>query len=509
MPGLLAPGWLWGLTALLVPVAIHLLSRGSSPRLRLGTLRFLEGAETRTVRRLRLTERSLLAARCAILALLALILAEPFEWREPRGAGSGRGLLLIDPALAAGGLDDALGELVTERRSLGWKVSILQDGLPLLPESMEPELVDPSGGELWSLAREAVWREAPGAPVELVTASRVAAVSGTRPRLPEDASWRIWRSEEAEGVNRWIERAGSGIDEAGALIATSRPSGTSYRQAEPGEITEAPGSAPGEVELSLLDGGSVEADDRLRLARPAKPVRVAIVAAAGRELDRLYLETALETLSEVVPVPLALVPEGGDESSVELLFWLSDEPPTADAWSRVADRGALVADGGGRWEECSSEVRAGAIAFEVRRCAAPGLEAAADSGAQTLWALSDGRALLTSTAGPADVRTYAFSSRFRPDWSSLVLSPAYLEWLRELVMESGPALALRSSATAASDRSTMAPSFFEAARAQGPFPRRREADRAWQWALWAMLLAALVTERLLAGYGWRPGGSSP
>ncbi|HRQ35608.1 MAG TPA: BatA domain-containing protein, partial [Chiayiivirga sp.] len=73
---LLLPGALAALTALALPVLIHLARRDVHRRIDFAALRWL-APEARPRRRLRLEERALLAARLVLLALIALWLAQP------------------------------------------------------------------------------------------------------------------------------------------------------------------------------------------------------------------------------------------------------------------------------------------------------------------------------------------------------------------------------------------------------------------------------------------------
>ena len=72
----LSPAGLWALTALALPLAIHLW-RPPPRTVRLGSLRFLDNLPHRRIRNLRWREYPLLAARLALLAALALLLALP------------------------------------------------------------------------------------------------------------------------------------------------------------------------------------------------------------------------------------------------------------------------------------------------------------------------------------------------------------------------------------------------------------------------------------------------
>ncbi|MBC8043506.1 MAG: BatA domain-containing protein, partial [Rhizobacter sp.] len=59
------PSMLFWSATLAVPVVIHLLSKGHSQRIRVGSLKLFAASETKTFRRIRLTEWPLLLLRVA------------------------------------------------------------------------------------------------------------------------------------------------------------------------------------------------------------------------------------------------------------------------------------------------------------------------------------------------------------------------------------------------------------------------------------------------------------
>ncbi len=67
--------WLWGLTGLLIPIAIHLLSRKEGKVIRIGSIRHFEETSTRQFRNIRLNELVLLALRCLLITFVVLLLS--------------------------------------------------------------------------------------------------------------------------------------------------------------------------------------------------------------------------------------------------------------------------------------------------------------------------------------------------------------------------------------------------------------------------------------------------
>src|SRR5438094_8395520 len=73
----LNPIMLLGITAVSVPILIHLLNRRKFERVVWAAMRFLRVSVEQNQRRMRIEDLVLLALRCLLLALLALALARP------------------------------------------------------------------------------------------------------------------------------------------------------------------------------------------------------------------------------------------------------------------------------------------------------------------------------------------------------------------------------------------------------------------------------------------------
>jgi hypothetical protein len=72
-----APHMLWGLLGLIIPVAIHLLSRKEQRVIRVGSVRLFRDTESVKVRRILPTDILLLLLRCLLIVSLVFWLAEP------------------------------------------------------------------------------------------------------------------------------------------------------------------------------------------------------------------------------------------------------------------------------------------------------------------------------------------------------------------------------------------------------------------------------------------------
>ena len=171
-----APAWLAALGALAVPLAIHLWSHRARRPIRVGSIRLLAGVPPAARRAVRLRDPWLLALRLAMLAALALSLADPY-W-APRGPRAGTWALLSTEALADRALIDSLRAAGAERRPLE------DGGLP----------------NYWSLLAEAD-RLAPPGTRFLIAAPLVAdRFRGSRPAINAPVTWREVGAEAPRGA---------------------------------------------------------------------------------------------------------------------------------------------------------------------------------------------------------------------------------------------------------------------------------------------------------------------
>ncbi|MEK7952129.1 vWA domain-containing protein [Luteolibacter soli] len=94
---LLHPAFLFAMAVAAIPVIIHLSQRRKFKEFDVGTLRFLQIAEKKRHRRLRIEELLLLMLRIAAVALLALMFARPFlSDREKTEAAQEKTIILLD-----------------------------------------------------------------------------------------------------------------------------------------------------------------------------------------------------------------------------------------------------------------------------------------------------------------------------------------------------------------------------------------------------------------------------
>ncbi len=352
---LLLPGALAALTALALPVLIHLARRDVHRRIDFAALRWL-APEARPRRRLRLEERALLAARLVLLALIALWLAQP----ALSGAGDARPFVAVMP-----GAQPDLSSLPKDAR-LRW----LAPGFPALdapaPDTPQPvasllrqldaeldaaaplivlatPIFDGADAQIPRLSRTLDWRIAPGSP------------PGVRPP-PEPgppALHVIADAAHAAGA-RYLQAAASAWGGSDAPIPTHAPDA-----ALPADRTVivawlAEGALPEALQTRIAEGGTalLAADsplpagvDAVALWRDADGASLAEGAAFGRG-RALRFNRALDP--QVFP---ALLEADFPQRLRALLQGSAPEPARADArtWRPL--------DGAAPWPESPRDLR--------------------------------------------------------------------------------------------------------------------------------------------------------
>jgi hypothetical protein len=182
-----APVWLAALGALALPLAIHLWSHRARRPIRVGSIRLLSGMAPATRHAVRLRDPWLLALRLAMLAALALSLADPY-W-APRSPRARTWALLSTEALADRTLIDSL-------RDTGAELRLLEDGSGQMADGSSRPASEPLPSAIshlpnyWSLLAEAD-RMAPAGTRFLVAAPLVAdRFRGLRPAISAPVTWR-------------------------------------------------------------------------------------------------------------------------------------------------------------------------------------------------------------------------------------------------------------------------------------------------------------------------------
>lgn len=127
----LNPIWLWGLTGILIPIGIHLLSRKEGRTIKIGSVRHLEDTHTKQFKSLRLNEILLLVLRCLLVVILVLLLSGVhFKGLEKKGLQ----WVLIEKGLEH---EPEFSSLIDSLQQNNFDLKILAPGFPDLKDSIQ------------------------------------------------------------------------------------------------------------------------------------------------------------------------------------------------------------------------------------------------------------------------------------------------------------------------------------------------------------------------------------
>ncbi|MDQ3626951.1 MAG: BatA domain-containing protein [Verrucomicrobiota bacterium] len=514
---LLSPLALFGLAALALPAILHLW-RPPAKTVRLGTIRFFTGPAVRRLTKLRWRERLLLAARLLLLTLLVLLLAQPVWMNNP--PTTAQRWALLEPGLVLNGT--AL-QRWHELARAGFEPRLLTTGFP--PASLDRTGPAQPTTDLWSLLREADAQLPAGSKLAMFSADRLASLRGERPAMRHcEVEWISVSNESKERA--WIHSVellhGDEADHRQVrAVVTLRDAVQSRNVAAvlPASVGQA--ALPRADRWSLEIAGGTDAGFSARLLHAdaaipptpwvtvarMKPLSVAIVPAADRTEDAKYVEAAVHALGQTSATEMKIV---RDIAVADWIFWLNDEPPSADVERDVASRGAVLLSD-------AEETRAAAVPV-LTTINADGVDDAVslfrrtpphrDAGA-TIWTDGFGSPLLT-WGGEGRAERWHFFSRFHPEWNDLPQSSALAAALRPLLLRSGDGHSPRASEDRRrADRSQSQPAEASSAPAADlrlvPPPQQVDLHQ----LLWMLCVALFIGERILSHRRNSPAAAAP
>ena len=436
----MAPLGLLSLLAVLVPLAIHLLSRKPGKIVKVGHLQFLESSASSRFKSLKLSEWPLLLVRLALLTLLAFMLAQPL-WREKTaGATPARTKVFVAPELLAS--HSVARAFLDSLAAGGHELYSFTAGFPAL-RSGEAFTSVFEGSHNWSLVRELDDRLPALAPIQVVAVDRLSDYRGERPSLRREVGWKTFA---ASTPRLWLHDARRFSQDSVRVVAgfstpqQTRYASYSFRLPAHRAILAAANMPPLEyipeayqerAELRIVQQEHAPQENGIRLPLALDSLHIAVIYESERSGEAHYLQAALQVAAAAAGLPLRLI-AGPPElamprwSELDLAFWLAEDVP-AEAWRQI-ERGLvlLTAANDLTYQTCASWIVMPHTDEKFfpqlwRRVPASNLGA-------PIWTDGLGAPLLEAERRGAGWH-YRFASRFDPAWNELVWHAAFPAWL--------------------------------------------------------------------------------
>jgi hypothetical protein len=292
----LNPIWLWGLTGLLIPIGIHLLSRKEGRTIKVGSIRHLEDSATRQFKSIHLNEYLLLAIRSLLITLLVFLLSD-FVFN---GVDENKKWLLIEKGLED---DDKFGVLIDTLHKSGFEIRSLAEGFPNLSDSLNFE----EKTDYWLLVQDLQTKGVDQAVV--LSYSYVKRFKGRRIPLPENLQW-ISKSPE---VNEFtLSTTQISEDSVAVKVGETNASQTSFK-----EIRSAINAQQNTFSSSLE-----------RIQRP-DTISIAIVYDPAFRYDKDIITAAFHAIDKsiisVVTMKDYLASEFSANNKSDWTIWLSEK----------------------------------------------------------------------------------------------------------------------------------------------------------------------------------------
>lgn len=435
---LLNPIWLFGISAILIPLIIHLWNVKTGKTLKVGSVSLLGESSRQNSRSLKLMDLFLLFLRCLLIILLSIFLAEPV-WKTPENSEKNAGWVLAEKenfAETYSRFKPAIDSLI----SSGNELHLFEPGFEktVLENLLQDTLSGDSSKKLpyWSLVKLLEQEISKGSNAFIFTDNRLNRFKGERPAISTAISWKTYTP--ADSASKWIRHAYlSSSGNIRSIIFESSPRGTLHR------LTESD-LAQSNSELSIdIDSGKPS----VQLRGPSPQANTVSADTATLKImiyndrfpaDAEYLGAAINAIQKYTlrKIKLLTLSSGEIAADLDFLFWLSlkDLPQAQLVKMKPGSSVFLYANGKSTPVSSWIERYAGNLDFHggnaglYRRIPIP--ETARGF---PVWEDGFGTPVLDMTAHNK-LSVYRFYSRLDPEWTELVWSPEFVKLLMPMIL---------------------------------------------------------------------------
>ncbi len=301
----LNPIWLWGLTGLLIPVGIHLLSRKEGKVIRVGSIRHLEETSTRQFRNIRLNEFVLLVLRCLLITLIVLLLSGLNFTNSKSGDTK---WLVMERGMEK---EKDFKTLVDSLEQKGFELRWLAKDFPLLKDSATIEASMNYGSLVESLKKEHAKQ------IVVLSYNYANRFKGKRTTLPDNIQWISKNPEPAEFTLTAIRLSSDSV-----LVRKGK--------------TDFGGTRFASYEVR----GESLTDEEKALVHTQDTISITVYSDAKFDYDKEIILAALKAVDQTLPCVLSIKTSDaakGNDDKTDWIVWLSDNefPKTTNTNSIV------------------------------------------------------------------------------------------------------------------------------------------------------------------------------
>ncbi|GAB2694340.1 hypothetical protein GCM10027037_17310 [Mucilaginibacter koreensis] len=428
------------MAALSVPLVIHLWNLRQGKVLKVGSIALIAAASKKSSRSFKLTDVWLLIIRCALLAVIALLLAQPI-WQKHVAATKSKGWVLIPKGNIAE-VYKKFGSQLDSLRKAGFELHDFDRDFKLIDSVQLKGLLNTKNqphvaqiSDYWLLLNRLNTLFNPTTPVYLFTTAQLKHFNGTKPAVALNLHWQTYRP--ADSVSTWIEQTwltpGNNIR---VVKGTSNPAAITYTYYN---IKNEP-TANSLFEV-FANGGSLQVklkNDTAKATTIDTGIQRYAVYTDVNTADANYVKAALQSITQftqhkavvqqfnsanaipgnatwvfwlsVKPVPAALL-----QRTKHLFFYAPGKPHTVNSWLNLAPQNTIADQG---------------PVIELYQTIVP----PKNSGIP-LWTDGYGKPVLSQLRSQ-QTDIYKFYSRFNPSWNDLAWNDQFPKLLFKLITPS-------------------------------------------------------------------------
>ncbi len=430
-----SPFWLLSLAGLAVPIAIHLWNKKKGRIVKVGSIAFMQEAQSKQLSQVRLSEIILLLLRCTLLVLLALWLADPL-WKT-KSLAKPKNWVLLSPELVGEVSKNALlRQTLDTLLTADAELRLFSVDFPLLDYKQLPDHNPAFSQTLsyWSLLQEASRVLPAGASISVLTGESLRSLQGKRPHLPLEVQWLTFPT--ADTTATWLADAYEQTNGAVRVtVGESQPAGNRFSTVIPGTETAQSTDASPAIQINLTKG----LPQVQQLAKPSRvievdtsTIRMSIYTDQTTHTDLAYLKAALTAIQQYTQRKIKLETASTDQiipGQYTCIFWLSSQPISQALYTQVKQGTLLLRYSEGKDQTVRTWLR---LPAEASTPIAVFRKTAVNATELPIWTDGFGEAILSQkTTGKGEVLT--FHSRFHPAWNDLVWSDVFPQTLFELL----------------------------------------------------------------------------
>lgn len=296
------PAWLWGLTGLLIPIGIHLLSRKQGKVIYIGSIRHLHDSETAQFSSIRLNEILLLILRMIIITIAVFLLA---GFSIDFNSGAKTKWLLIEKGIES---EKDVAPLIDSLEKNEFQLHYLANGFPELSDSASV-----SKTHYWKLLED-LEKEGIDS-VVVLSYNFMTNFAGEKTSLPQNVKWLTFEQPEhtfplAATISQDTLIVRSGITSANHTSFESRK----FRRTSSEKFFRLTSS-----------------EDSVEI-RKADSVVVQIFSDPEFEYDLKIMQASLRAIDLGMPQKIIVktfkLNEAGQNTNADFTIWLSKKTPS-------------------------------------------------------------------------------------------------------------------------------------------------------------------------------------